>query len=138
MTNHSRQNADSTTTIITEFAAPGAIDWIAISGMLSLYGSGLAAPYITPGSKIWDLLLEHAPFSPNRLVWVARTVVPLLALVHAFEAVLFDQLRMRRHGVRRWSALWWKWEFSCFVEGVGAWVRIGKVIAEKENYVKRR
>lgn len=34
MANYGRRNADSITMTITEFAAPGAMDWIAVSGML--------------------------------------------------------------------------------------------------------
>lgn len=128
----------TTTTTITEFAPPGVTDWIAISGTLSFYALGLIAPWIVPGSKIWNLLLEYAPIAPERVAWLARTVGPLLALAHAFEAVLFDQLRMKKYGVARFSALWWTWELSVFVEGIGSWIRIGKVIAAKEKAVKRR
>lgn len=87
--------------------------------MLTLYGAGVASPYIVPGSKLWALLEDYVPGGASRVLWIARNIVPWLALAHALESVLFDQLRMRKYGVPRWSLLWWKWELSCFIEGVG-------------------
>jgi hypothetical protein len=132
MAGNARKSGNPGSITITEFARPGAIDWVAIAAILTLYGAGVATPWIVPGSKAWDLLKELFPGGPEQFFWIMRNVVKWLALVHAFEAVLFDQIRMRKHGVPRWSALWWKWEISCFVEGIGAWKRIGKVIAQKQ------
>lgn len=122
---------------ITKYAPPKLADWIAISGILALYGSGVAAPWISPDTKIWDLLTQYFPGGPARFLWIASTIVPVLALTHALESLLFDRFRMQKHGVPRWSALWWKWEISCFVEGIGAWKRIGEVIA-KQGSLKRK
>lgn len=82
---------------------------------------------------IWNLLTQYFPGDPEWVVWIGRTLVPLLALAHAGEVVMFDQLRLRRHGVRRWSRVWWMWEISCAVEGIRAWKRIDGVIADKKK-----
>lgn len=118
---------------ITDFAAPKPGDYIAISAILFLYGAGVASAsgHLAPGTPIWDLAERILPGSAERILWAARNISPWLALVHGFEALLFDQLRMKAHGVPRFSALWWKWEIACFIEGLGAWKRIGGVIAKK-------
>ncbi|CEJ82948.1 hypothetical protein VHEMI02986 [[Torrubiella] hemipterigena] len=120
---------------ITEFAAPKTPDCIAIGAILFLYGAGVASAsgHFAPGTALWETAERLLPGSAEKLLWVAQKIVPWLALVHGIEAVLFDQLRMKAYGVPRFSALWWKWEISCFIEGLGSWKRIGKVIADKQK-----
>lgn len=130
---HQRNNANTSTITITEYATPSPLDWINIICMLALFSSAVASHCITPGDQIWNLLTQYIPGGPERVLWIARTLVPLLALAHAAETVLFDRLRMQRHGVMRWSGLWWKWEISCFVEGIRVWKRIDKVVAHEKK-----
>lgn len=132
MTSHRRNNVNTGAITITEYATPSPLDWFAIGCMLALFGSGAASPWIIPGSQIWKLLTQYFPGGAEQALWMARTLVPLLALAHAGEVVLFDQLRMQRHGVRRWSRVWWMWEISCAVEGIRAWKRIDRVVKHKK------
>ena len=59
--------------------------------------------------------------------------------VHGMEVGFFSFMRLARHGVRPFSAVWLAWLCSVFVEGVGAWVRFdGMVNIEKERaHVKK-
>ncbi|KAJ4163563.1 hypothetical protein LMH87_005284 [Akanthomyces muscarius] len=119
---------------ITEYVWPRATgEWLAGGGTLALYAAGLASRWVVPGSALWDLLAQYFPGGPDAFLWITRNVVFWLAAAHAAEVLLFDQLRLRRHGVPRWSALWFKWQLSVFIEGIGAWGRIGKVIAAKQG-----
>lgn len=123
---------------ITKYAPPTAPDAFVLVTLLGLYGLGASAPWITPGTEVWGLLNQHVPGGAERVVWVARTVVPLIVGAHLLEAIVFDILRLQRHGVPRFSALWWKWEISTFLEGMAVWKRVGKVIAAAEKEAKRK
>jgi hypothetical protein len=133
MNSHRRNNVNTSAIAITEYAMPSPLDWFAIGCMLALFGTGVASPWITPGNHIWNLLTQYFPGGAEWVVWIGRTLVPLLALAHAGEVVMFDQLRMRRYGVRRGSRIWWMWEISCAVEGIRAWKRVDGVIAHKKK-----
>ncbi|PHH85571.1 hypothetical protein CDD83_233 [Cordyceps sp. RAO-2017] len=87
-------------------------------------------PWTEPGTRVWraaDALFPGGAPLYRRLV--RALCLPVLAL-HAAEACYFDR-RLRRHGVDRWSALWWRWASSCFVEGVMAFRRFDAVVARK-------
>ncbi|OBT79626.1 hypothetical protein VF21_01364 [Pseudogymnoascus sp. 05NY08] len=131
MATYRHNNINSSSITITEYTMPSPLDWFAIGCMLALFGTGVASPWITPGDQIWNLLTQYFPGGPEWVVWIGQTLVPLLALAHVAEVAMFDHLRMRRHGVRRWSRVWWMWEISCAVEGIRAWKRIDRMIAHK-------
>ncbi|KAF3491701.1 uncharacterized protein GIQ15_01218 [Arthroderma uncinatum] len=133
MKNHRRNNVNASAITVTEYTMPSPLDWFQIVFILALYGSGVASAWITPGDNAWNLLTQYFPGGPEWGLWFIRTLVSLVALAHALEVVLFDQWRMQKHGVRRWSTLWWMWEISCFVEGVRTWNRIDKAIADKKK-----
>lgn len=121
---------------VTEFIWPRATgEWVAASGTLALYLTGLVAPsLVVPGSAAWDLLADYFPGGgPSTFLWLVKRLFYIIAAAHAGEMILFDLLRLRKHGVARFSALWWKWELCVFIEGIAAWVRIGKYIARKEK-----
>ncbi|TQV97039.1 hypothetical protein IF1G_04279 [Cordyceps javanica] len=131
--------APTTPVQITEYVWPRATgEWLAAGGTLALYAAGVASRWAVPGSGLWALLERYFPGGPEAFLWVARNVVFWLAAAHAAEVLLFDRLRLRRHGVPRWSAVWWKWSLSVFVEGIGAWGRVGRVIAEKQALLKTK
>ncbi|EFQ99304.1 hypothetical protein MGYG_02316 [Nannizzia gypsea CBS 118893] len=133
MESNRRKKSNASAVIITEYAMPSPLDWFQIGFILALYVAWIASAWVTPGDATWNLLARYFPGGAEWGLWVVRTGVSLVALAHAFEVVLFDQLRMRRHGVRRWSALWWTWEISCFMEGIRVWNRIDRVIASKKK-----
>ena len=57
---------------------------------------------------------------------------PVLVL-HLVEATYMGQVRLEKHSVPRYSTLWWKWTLSTFVEGVGAFKRLDKMVKEEEE-----
>lgn len=139
MAGNSRKGSNSGAMKITEFAAPAPVDCLVIGGMLVLYGAGAISPWVVPGSDIWKTLTEYFPGGPERFLWITQNIVKWLAITHAVETLLFDQLRLRKYGVPRFSALWWKWEVSVFIEGIGAWKRIGQLVSQKkQQQVKKR
>ncbi|OBT83610.1 hypothetical protein VE02_07505 [Pseudogymnoascus sp. 03VT05] len=90
MATHRRNNVNASNITITEYTMPPPLDWFAIGCMLALFGTGVASPWITPGDQIWNLLTQYFPGGPEWVVWIGRTLVPLLALAHVAEVVLFD------------------------------------------------
>ncbi|OAA73370.1 hypothetical protein ISF_00271 [Cordyceps fumosorosea ARSEF 2679] len=124
---------------ITEYVGPTAVgERIAAAVILAAYAAGIASRWAVPGSTLWGLLENHAPGGAENAVRIARYGALLLAAAHGAEVLLFDQLRMRKHGVPRWSGVWWQWQLSVFVEGMGAWARIGKLIAKKQAVLKSK
>ncbi|KAJ6779300.1 hypothetical protein PWT90_10377 [Aphanocladium album] len=124
---------------ITEYVAPRAAgEKVAALVTLALYGAGAASPWVTPDSAAWELLATYLPggLTPERILALTRTLVAVLAGVHGLEVLLFDQLRLKKHGVPRFSSVWWQWSLTVFVEGVGAWARFGKLVTEKSLKAK--
>lgn len=118
---------------VTKYVPPRAApEWLAAGGILALYAAGLTSGYVTPDSTFWAVLKEYVPGGPERYLWIIRRAFAVIASSHAFEVLLFDQLRMRKHGVPRWSAVWWKWEATVFVEGIGAWKRFADFVSRQQ------
>ncbi|KAL8800670.1 MAG: hypothetical protein Q9200_007178 [Gallowayella weberi] len=57
---------------------------------------------------------------------------PLVTL-HISEAVYMSRSRLRRYNVPQFSALWWKWVGSTFIEGYGAFVRVDALVNKEEE-----
>jgi Protein of unknown function (DUF2470) len=87
-----------------------------------------------PGSFFFETVgLRYLP----RFAWFCRSIQPWLITfilgIHLAEAVWMARTRLRRHGVRRWSVLWWKWVGICFIEGITSFQRLDEIIREKEE-----
>lgn len=116
---------------VTDFLPPSGFFTLLLCFLVLLTCSLTAMlPWVTPGSAAWGTLVrwgggEMAPIVARRVVLGAF----LFALtVHVVEAVLFEKKRMQRHGVERWSGLWWKWMGCVMLEGATAWQRVDVVI----------
>ncbi|OJI96582.1 hypothetical protein ASPVEDRAFT_35975 [Aspergillus versicolor CBS 583.65] len=89
-----------------------------------------------PGSLLYDTLDLGArfpgftEFSVKWQPWVFGS----LAGAHAFEAVfLLGWMRLRKHGVKIFSGLWWTWMVLGFVEGFPAWMRFDAEVKRIES-----
>lgn len=89
-----------------------------------------------PGSLLYDTLDLGArfpgftEFSVKWQPWVFGS----LAGAHAFEAVfLLGWMRLRKHGVKIFSGLWWTWMVLGFVEGFPAWMRFDAEVKRVES-----
>ena len=92
-----------------------------------------------PGSLFYET--SRLSFVPN-FAWFCSTVQPWLITamlgIHVSEAVWMARTRLRRHGVERWSRLWWVWVGTCFIEGVGSFQRIDGMVRDQEEEMKKR
>ncbi|KAL8686104.1 MAG: hypothetical protein Q9218_007344 [Villophora microphyllina] len=86
-----------------------------------------------PGSLVYDTVLQHAkPFAKICFAIQPWLFYPMV-LLHAVETINFDRTRLQKHSVSRFTSLWWKWVMSCFIEGVGSYMRFDTVVKEEEE-----
>ena len=85
-----------------------------------------------PGSIFYDVLLKNAP-SFARFCWKVQPLVfGFMVVVHSGEAVWMAKSRLEKHTVRMFSKVWWMWVLSCFVEGIGSFVRFDGCVREEK------
>ncbi|POR37947.1 Uncharacterized protein TPAR_01854 [Tolypocladium paradoxum] len=115
---------------ITEYVPPQGFDLVVFGAVLLYFSSVASLPWIVPGSGLWKTLTAVFPGGPEWFRWSARVLFFPVVAIHSTEAFLFDR-KLQRHGVDRWSGLWWLWVSTCFVEGVCSFRRTNKMIAQK-------
>jgi hypothetical protein len=94
---------------------------------------------LVKGSWIYEGALKYLP---DGFLQFLYTVQPLvfwgMLVIHSSEAAWMGKGRLRRHGVRLFSGVWWMWILSTFVEGFGAFVRFDGLVVEAEERLGRR
>lgn len=88
---------------------------------------------IVPGTWFWEVPLQYWPGGPEWFVWIAKTIALPVVVIHLVESYMLDTTRLKKHGVERGTALWWKWVFSCFIEGYGSYQRTGAIVERKRK-----
>lgn len=118
---------------ITEWAPPRGAAAAVFSAVSFYFVCYATLPLVVPGSAPWRALEAVFPGGAPAFRWLVKAIfLPVLG-IHMAEAVAFDQIRLKRHGVPRWSKLWWIWELNMFVEGFTCWKRIDAMIKEKKE-----
>ncbi|KAI4139211.1 MAG: hypothetical protein LQ341_004308 [Variospora aurantia] len=86
---------------------------------------------LQPGSIIYDVVLRHvAGFARFCYTIQPFVLYPTLA-IHIAESIQMHRSRLRKHNVPTCSRLWWLWIGSTFMEGVGAFIRIDRIVKEE-------
>lgn len=116
---------------ITEYATPRGFDYVPFLGVVFYFVCATGLPWVVPGSLPWAVLETVFPGGPEWFRWTVKTIFWPVMGIHIAEAVWVDQSRLQKHGVARWSWLWWAWTSGIFFEGVTAWGRLDRMIAEK-------
>jgi hypothetical protein len=88
--------------------------------------------WIVPGTFVYDKVLPWFPGGADWFLWISNGIALPVLGIHVFEAYKLDKTRLRRYGVERGSAVWWKWIASCFIEGLGCFQRIDREVKRKE------
>lgn len=117
---------------VTAYEPPRGFDHVVFGGVLLYFCCVASLPWVVPGTKLWQTLEVVYPGGPVWFRWLVRTIFWPVVLLHFSEAILFERMRMHRHGVERWSAVWWLWEVDCFIEGIMAWWRVDSIVARKK------
>lgn len=121
---------------IAEYKPPRGLGVVVFSGVLLNVACFVGLPWLVPSSLPWRLLENGFPGGPTRFQSIIKISFWSLTAIHSLEVIAFDRTRMVRHGVRRWSSLWWKWILTCWVEGFTCWQRIDAMIAAKAEKKK--
>ena len=102
---------------------------VAVTGVFMVFSS--RSSFIENGSFIFNNFLAGKP-SAIKYTSIAQNVIfYILFGVHLVEAVPFDR-KITDHGVRRFSAVWWKWMVTCFVGGGAAFAQLDELVARKK------
>ncbi|GIJ84482.1 hypothetical protein Asppvi_003329 [Aspergillus pseudoviridinutans] len=92
-----------------------------------------------PGSVFYEMTgLDRYPVLTRFCYNVAPVVVGLLLGVHLVEVTLLAVKRLRPHGVRVASGLWFAWIVSNFVEGLPVWRRFDEMVREERMKRERK
>lgn len=86
-----------------------------------------------PGNVVYENVLRWFPFGGAAgYMKAANFAGPFTLVLHGGETFLLDRLRLRKHGVKRGSKVWWFWMGSCVVEGFACFQRIDGTVARKK------
>ncbi|KAL8906187.1 MAG: hypothetical protein Q9171_006370 [Xanthocarpia ochracea] len=92
-----------------------------------------------PGAYVYDLVSSNWRYGES-VMWFCFIIQPvyitLVLSIHIVEMIYMERSRLRKYNVPRFGGLWWAWIASTFVEGWGAFVRVDKLMREKEKKAK--
>jgi hypothetical protein len=56
-----------------------------------------------------------------------------MCVIHGGEASWLAYSRLSKHQVPAFTLVWWQWVLSCFIEGLGSFIRFDQMITQKEE-----
>lgn len=116
---------------ITEYEPPRKPVQVILFGILTLtWLACIFQSFVVPGSLLYRIAGFY-PGGAEMFLWVVRKMTWTFIGLHVVETFLLDRLRLRKHGVVRGTAVWWKWIGSCLIEGFACFQRIDATIARK-------
>ncbi|KAL7959948.1 hypothetical protein V8C34DRAFT_277828 [Trichoderma compactum] len=116
---------------LTEWAMPRGFDWVPLGGVVFYYICYAGLPWVAPGSAPWETLRLVFPGGPEWFLWTVRSIFWIVFGIHTVEVYLLDKWKLQKHGVPRFSWVWWAWASNIFIEGVTTWKRLDSIIAAK-------
>lgn len=117
--------------VVTEYAPPRGAGAAVLGAILFYFSCYVGLPWIVPGSAPGQLVEAVFPGGIASFRWIVKAIFWPVILIHSTEAILFDRTRAAKHGIPRWSKLWWLWEVNCWFEGFTCWKRIDAIVEEK-------
>ncbi|ATY59147.1 integral membrane protein, putative [Cordyceps militaris CM01] len=119
--------------VVTTYAPPRPGHWVILLAVTFYFVSAATLPWTGPGSTAASLLDRGFPGGAALFRWLVKVIfVPVLG-IHIAECYMLDRLRLSRHGVERFTGIWFLWEISCFLEGFMTWRRFDELVAEKQK-----
>lgn len=116
--------------IITSFKWPEGFGMFVFGAVIFYFCCAASLPWVVPGSPAWPLLEAAFPGGAEGFCWTVKTIFWPVIGIHVIECSIFDG-RLKKHGVERFSGVWWAWELGCFLEGYPSFKRIDGIIAQK-------
>ncbi|KAL2821343.1 hypothetical protein BDW59DRAFT_150152 [Aspergillus cavernicola] len=120
---------------VTEYVPPQGAQYIGFVIVLAAMVGYSRQGNFLPGALLYESVgLARFPGFTELSYKYQPWVIGALVVSHSFEAaVLLGWMRLRKHGVRLFSGLWWTWILLGFLEGAPAWRRFDKLVKEKEE-----
>lgn len=118
---------------VTTYVPPRPADWIIFVAVTFYFVSAASLPWLLPGTTAWTLLDKGFPGGAAMFRWLVKLIFWPVLGIHVAECYFLDRLRLKKHGVERWSATWLLWEASCFLEGLMVWKRFDILVADKQK-----
>lgn len=118
---------------VTEYVAPAGFEALVAAGVALYFVCYFTLPLVVPRTVVWDLLEGWFPGGAGGYRWLTSTIFWPVVVIHSAEGWWFHRTRMLPHGVETGSALWWKWLASNWFEGLCAFMRVDRIVAEKRR-----
>ena len=137
MDRESREALDISSIRITEYNGPASKFFVtAFYATLAALKVFTTKDNILPGTFVHDKVVPSFPGGLPGLLRVPNILIYGILGIHAVESYFFDK-KLRKHGVERGSALWWKWIADIFVEGVACTKLFDSIIARKKREAEK-
>ncbi|KAL9113237.1 MAG: hypothetical protein Q9227_002572 [Pyrenula ochraceoflavens] len=85
------------------------------------------------GSILHQLVLYKFPGFEKLCYTLQPYVIVFMMVIHTTESIVMDRTRLRKHGVKTGTGLWWKWMISCFFEGFFSFRRFDELVKAKTD-----
>lgn len=120
--------------MLTKYIPPHGFLQILVFGLcLFTYVSCFRRSNLLPGSFVYEYLgYKYVPDFAYFVYTIQPLLLSLMVAIHIFECTLLTFTKLKPHGVPVFSGLWFVWTASCFIEGAGAFQRIGQFAKEEQ------
>lgn len=119
--------------IVTRYTRPRGFHLVVFVTCLAVYVCFATRRNFEPGALLYEGLLKPVP----RFNAFCHAIQPYLIVfmhgIHATEAFFFERRKLAKHGVARFSRLWWTWMTSVYIEGAGAFLRVDALVKEQKE-----
>lgn len=133
MDEQARQELGLSEIVVTEYHACRGLDLLVFGSVLFYFCCAASLPWLHSGTAPWRIAQAVFPGGAPRFRWIVRAILLPVLGIHFTEMVLLDRWKLRRHGVQRWSKLWWQWEMTCFMDGYRSFGRFDALVQEKRR-----
>lgn len=117
---------------LTEYRAPRGFHAVIFALCLYTYASCFRRDNLLPGSFVYENLgYKFVPDFAHFVYNIQPFLFPAVVGIHLLESAVLAVKRLKPLGVPFMSGLWCAWVASTFVEGFGAFQRIGQIVKEE-------
>lgn len=117
---------------LTKYRAPRGLQAVIFALCLYTYASCFRRENLLPGSFVYENLgFKYVPDFAHFVYKIQPLLFPTVVGIHLLESALLAVKRLKPLGVPFMSGLWFAWVASTFVEGFGAFQRIGQIVKEE-------
>lgn len=118
--------------VITRYVPPEPLGQAVIAAVLFYFACFATVDCVQPGGAVWSFLEGYFPGGgAETYKWVVKVIFWPVVGIHVVECAALDW-RLMKHGVERFSAQWWAWEATCFLEGFPSFKRLDGILARME------